>query len=147
MKISQQKPCLPRGQKGALSALPRVGLSHARPLATPGPASAPRSMDSPGGRTVGGGGGGDLDLPAQGANPGLLHRKVDSLPPAPGEAPRACGAASIADPTGGGRPAPQAGGRFSPRPATAQPMRGCRSATNGKPPHFRLPASSNGLSV
>ena len=51
MKISQQKPCLPRGQEGALSALPRVGLSLARPLATPGPASAPRSVDSPGGRT------------------------------------------------------------------------------------------------
>lgn len=63
MKISQQKPCLPRGQKGALSALPRVGLSHARPLATPGPASAPRSMDSPGGRTGGWGVGGTLTFP------------------------------------------------------------------------------------
>ena len=35
VKISKQKPCLTRGQKAALSALPRVGLSHARPLATP----------------------------------------------------------------------------------------------------------------
>lgn len=50
MKISKQKPCLTRGQKGARSALPRVGLNHARPLGDPRTGAGPRSVDSPGKR-------------------------------------------------------------------------------------------------
>lgn len=138
MKIGKQKPCLTRGQQGALSAPPRVGLSHARPSATPGPAPAPRSGDSPGRTGVG-----TLIFPpreqTQVSYTGrrLYHQRRPGSPEglrrSLGRRPH--GEVQTCAP----------GGRFSPRPATAQPMRGCRSATHGKPPHFRLPASSNGL--
>ena len=38
-------------------------------------------------------------------------------------------------------------GRFSPHPATAQPMRDCHNSASEKPLHFKLPVSSNGLFV
>ena len=37
--------------------------------------------------------------------------------------------------------------RFSPCPATAQPMRSCNNSANEKPLHLELPASSNELFV
>lgn len=139
MKISKQKPCLPRGRKGARSTLRGSVSATPDPWETPGPAPALGPWTLQAAERDG-----DLDLPAQGANPGLLPRKADSTTSAAREVPRACGAASTADPTAKCRPAPQAGGRFSPRPATAQPTRGRHSATNGEPPHCRLPAGSGG---
>ena len=71
---------------------------------------------------------GDLDLPAQGANPGLLPRKADSLPPAP--------------------PGKTRGPAAQPRSQTLREgadLRARQEGFNERPPHCRLPACAGGL--